>query len=50
MDALAAAVVRLNDAEPLIDNPGVPVWVFGIAAFGILVLLLVITMMINVDR
>ena len=37
-------------ASETVGDAGVPAWVFGLAALGVLVGLLIITMMIRVDR
>jgi hypothetical protein len=44
----AAAVLASEEAANA--SPGVPAFVVGIFAFGLLVVCLIVTMMINVDR
>jgi len=44
-----AAVIRLSE-EAGAEHSEISPFVFGGVAFGVLVLLLIITMMINVDR
>ncbi len=46
---LIQSAVELAQEAP-IDNPSVPTWAFGLAAFAILAGLLVVTMMIKVGR
>ena len=48
MDVLVAGALRLSE-EPLVDDPSVPAWAFGVFAFAVLVVLLVVTMMVKVD-
>ena len=47
MNAGISAAVRLSEAA---EGGEVPAWVFGVGAFGTLVLLLVITVMLKVGR
>lgn len=47
MNLSSAAVLASEAAEASSHTPG---WIFGIAGFGVLAVLLVITMMINVDH
>lgn len=46
--SLVSAAVMASEAAG--ESAPLPAWAFGLAAFGVLVLLLIITMMINVDR
>lgn len=48
MSTLSTAVVIAN--ETAAAEGGTPAWVFGLFAFGVLVVALVVTTMINVDR
>ena len=45
--SLNEAVVLASEAA---GEAGAPAWLFGVVAFGLLVGLLVVTMMIKVDR
>lgn len=45
--SVSNAVVLASEAA---GEAGVPAWLFGVAAFALLVGLLVVTMMIKVDR
>ena len=47
MNAGISAAVRLSEAA---EGGEVPAWAFGVGAFGTLVLLLVITVMLKVGR
>lgn len=47
--SLISAAVRLSEEAP-IDNPAVPAWAFGAFGFGVLVVLLIITVMLKVER
>jgi hypothetical protein len=47
--SLINAAARLAEEAP-IDNPSVPAWAFGAFGFGILAVLLIITVMLKVER
>ncbi len=47
MGPLSGALVLSEEA---VEHAVTPAWVFGATAFGVLMLLLVITLLINVDR
>ena len=49
MDALIAAAVRLSEESPA-ENPAVSPFVIGGSAFGLLVVLLVVTYLLDVNR
>jgi hypothetical protein len=47
--SMISAAVRLAEEAP-IDNPSVPSWAFGAFGFGILAVLLIVTVMLKVER